>query len=212
MYQPHDEYRRNYIRGELKMTIRVIAAALLLAPLGACAELQFSDTPKDGFVPFVVQRTYFIVNSDAACQQHGRVVVMNDLEKTYYVRPRGGYGSYNLTAKFNQGVMTEFGNQNDTTKLPDAISTVAGLAGLGAERSSSTSTSSATNLVTPFALKGAVPEAKTCTPHVAVYAMGLPGRDGKTFHLVDIPPELVSIDVTSPKPDQPADSGDKPGS
>ncbi len=91
--------------------LRALACAALLS-LGACAELRFRDGRDPRGVTFFDPVPAFQVTLDKDCKVSASVIAIPGRERS--VRPQAGWGSSALTASFQNGLLTSFGQTSDT--------------------------------------------------------------------------------------------------
>ena len=91
--------------------------------ISGCAHIDFGQNG----LPYYNPKPYFFVSTTADCATTASVVTLPDNSSTNRLKFVSGFGSADLSASLANGMITSAG-QNTDTKVPDTITSVAGLA------------------------------------------------------------------------------------
>lgn len=127
----------------MRATLSAIAI-VMLATMAGCAHVDFGD----GGLVYYDPKPYLLVSVKADCSVAASVLVVP--ERKRQMRFVGGYGSAELTAKLENGMIASVGQVTDT-QVPE---TIGALADLGASVAR---------------IAAAVPAATACEPGASLY-------------------------------------------
>jgi len=108
---------------------------LVIFALQGCAGINiYSDPSLDKSsqtgIPFYAPKPYLLIKRTGAKDKpiDISVIYIPDTSKTFYAKPKAGFGSSNLSLTFQNGVLTTFGQEVDS-KVTELISAIAGVPG-----------------------------------------------------------------------------------
>jgi hypothetical protein len=107
----------------------ILIAAFVLT---SCAGVDFYNNPaltgSHTGIPFYAPKPYLLVARTGAKDKpiDINVVYLPDLSKTYYAKPKPGFGSAKMNMGFSNGIMTTFGQETDP-KITELITSLAGV-------------------------------------------------------------------------------------
>lgn len=104
------------------MRLHVYIVPGFILALSGCASIDFGK--KDGRLTYFVPKPYLFVSVTKDCVSTVKVVSIPGKKKS--MKLKSGYGSSNLTVKFENGIITSVGQQSDT-KIPETITSIATL-------------------------------------------------------------------------------------
>ena len=98
--------------------------------LAGCAQLEFSDGWVSGGAHYYDPVPYVLVTVGKDCMADAKLIMLPGVPKT--VSLKSGYGSANLSANFQNGMLASVGQQTDT-KIPETITALTGAASAAAK-------------------------------------------------------------------------------
>ena len=107
---------------------RVAGLGVIALVLSGCSSLEFSDGFAPNGVTFYDPEPILVRKCDKDGEEVIEVAAMPGRPRS--VRPRAGVIGADLSAHFSNGMISEFGQHNESLD-PELLSTIAGLGGLG---------------------------------------------------------------------------------
>lgn len=106
------------------MKTSMATSAIIVIMLSGCSRLEFRNGWIEGGAHFRDPVPYFLLTVNKDCVPTGTIITVPGERQT--VMFRSGYGSSNLSASFQNGMLASVGQQADS-QIPQTISALSGL-------------------------------------------------------------------------------------